>query len=104
LSAGEWQKVALARTGLPVAQVVILDEPINAMDALSEQQVMETFWTVTPNCIRILISHRLSAVRQADRIYVLSGGQIVESGNHDELMRMRGSYADLFAAQARSYQ
>jgi len=65
---------------------------------------METFWTVTSNCIRILISHRLSAVRQADRIYVLSGGRIVESGNHDELMRMDGSYADLFAAQARSYQ
>ena len=104
LSVGEWQKVALARTCLRDAQIIVLDEPTNAMDALSEQQVMATIWTAAPERITILISHRLSAVRQADRIYVLAAGRIAESGTHDDLMRMRGSYAELFAAQAQHYR
>ena len=104
LSVGEWQKVTLARTYLRDAQIVVLDEPTNAMDALAEEKVMETIWTIAPNCITILISHRLSAVRQADRIHVLADGRIVESGTHNELMCLRGKYADLFAAQAQYYK
>ena len=104
LSMGEWQKVALARTYLRDARILILDEPTNAMDALSEQQALEHIWDVPTDCITVLISHRLSAVRRADRVYMLSNGRIVESGTHEELLECGGKYAEMFAAQARYYR
>jgi len=104
LSVGEWQKVALARTYLRDAHILILDEPTNAMDAFSEQQALEAIWDVETDRITVLISHRLSAVRRADRIYILSAGRIVESGTHDELMKSGGSYAEMFDIQARFYR
>jgi ATP-binding cassette, subfamily B, bacterial len=104
LSVGEWQKIGLARTYLRDAQVVILDEPTSALDALAEQELLETFWRLAEDRITILISHRLSTARQADRIYVLAEGQIAEAGTHDELMDLGGLYAELFAAQAQHYQ
>jgi len=104
LSMGEWQKVALARTYLRNASILVLDEPTNAMDALSEQRALEAIWDVAPDCITILISHRLSAVRQADRVYMLSHGHIVESGTHEDLMKNGDKYAEMFDAQARYYR
>ena len=104
LSMGEWQKVALARTYLRDARILVLDEPTNAMDALSEQQALEAIWDVAPDCITVLISHRLSAVRRADRVYMLSHGRIVESGTHEELMKNGDKYAEMFDTQARYYR
>lgn len=104
LSVGEWQKVALARAYLRAAQLIILDEPTSAMDALAEQELLETFWQVAADRITVLISHRLSTVRMADRIYVLTDGRVVEAGTHDELMRLGGTYATLYTAQAQHYQ
>ena len=104
LSMGEWQKVALARTYLRDARILILDEPTNAMDALSEEHALEAIWDVAPGCITVLISHRLSAVRRADRVYMLSGGRVVESGTHDELMQRGDTYAEMFDTQARYYR
>jgi len=104
LSAGEWQKVALARTHFRAARVVVFDEPTNVMDALAEQAALETIWSATPDRITILISHRLSTVRLADRIYVLDGGRVVEWGTHEDLMCLGGTYAELFAAQAADYK
>jgi ATP-binding cassette subfamily B protein len=104
LSMGEWQKVALARTYLRDARVLILDEPTNAMDALSEQQALEAIWDVAPDCITVLISHRLSAVRGVDRVYMLFDGRIVESGTHEDLLKSGGKYSEMFGAQARYYR
>jgi ATP-binding cassette subfamily B protein len=104
LSLGEWQKLALARVGLRDATIRILDEPTNALDVLSEKLVMENMWAAAIDQVTILISHRLSAVRLADRIYVLSEGRVAEQGSHLELMHRRGIYASLFSAQARQYQ
>jgi len=104
LSTGEWQKVALARTYFRDARILILDEPTNAMDALSEQRSLEAIWDVAPDCITVLISHRLSAVRRADRIYMMSAGRIVESGTHVELLKTGNRYSKMFDAQARYYR
>ncbi|HZM44211.1 MAG TPA: ABC transporter ATP-binding protein [Burkholderiales bacterium] len=104
LSAGEWQKVALARTQLREAPISIYDEPTSMMDVLSEQRVLESIWNPAPGRITILISHRLSAVRLADRIYVLADGCLAETGTHDELMRLGGTYSELFSAQAVHYR
>lgn len=104
LSTGEWQRIALARTYLRDAQLHILDEPSSAMDALAEQAMLQTFLQVAGERTTILISHRLSTARLADRILLLAGGRIVEAGTHDELMRLRGAYAELFDAQAQHNQ
>ena len=104
LSGGEWQKLALARAYMRDAQVLILDEPTAALDARSELQVFERFAELTEGKIALLISHRFSTVRMADRIVVLEGGRLVEEGSHGQLMALGGRYADLFEMQAASYR
>jgi ATP-binding cassette subfamily B protein len=90
LSGGEWQKLALARAYLREAQVPILDEPTASLDAKSEHEVFERFAELTRGKMAMLISHRFSTVRMADRIFVLQGGRIAEEGSHDLLMKMAG--------------
>ena len=104
LSGGEWQKVALARALLREARIVILDEPTSGLDPQAEAALFQKFQTLLQGRTGILISHRLSTVRMADRIYVLEEGRIAEQGAHEDLMRKRGIYASLFEIQAQSYQ
>jgi ATP-binding cassette, subfamily B, bacterial len=104
LSGGEWQKLALARAYLRDAQLLILDEPTAALDARSELQVFERFAELTEGKMALLISHRFSTVRMADRIVVLEGGRLVEEGNHIQLMALGGRYAAMFEMQAASYR
>lgn len=104
LSGGEWQRVALARAYLRDAQLLILDEPTAALDARSELEVFERFAELTRGKMALLISHRFSTVRMADRIVVLSGGRLIEEGNHTQLMQRSGLYAEMFELQAASYR
>ena len=104
LSGGEWQKLALARAYLRDAQLLILDEPTAALDARSEYEVFERFSELAYGKMALLISHRFSTVRLADRIVVLEGGQIVEEGNHAQLIARSGRYAEMFELQAASYR
>ena len=104
LSGGEWQKLALARAYLRDAQLLILDEPTAALDARSELQVFERFAELTQGKMALLISHRFSTVRMADRIVVLEGGRLVEEGSHSQLMSLGGRYAAMFEMQAASYR
>jgi ATP-binding cassette, subfamily B, bacterial len=104
LSGGEWQKMALARAYLRDAQLLILDEPTAALDARSELQVFERFAELTQGKMALLISHRFSTVRIADRIVVLSEGRLIEEGNHQSLMSTGGLYAQMFEMQAASYR
>src|ERR1700723_2736074 len=104
LSGGEWQKISLARASLRDAQLLILDEPTAALDARSELEVFERFAELTEGKMALLISHRFSTVRMADRIVVLSGGRLIEEGNHQQLMAANGVYAGMFEMQAASYR
>jgi ATP-binding cassette, subfamily B, bacterial len=104
LSGGEWQKLALARAYLRDAQLLILDEPTASLDARSELEVFERFAELTYGKMALLISHRFSTVRMADRIVVLEGGQLVEEGSHAQLMALGGRYAEMFEMQAASYR
>jgi ATP-binding cassette subfamily B protein len=104
LSGGEWQKVALARAYMRQAQVLILDEPTSALDARAEYEVFQRFAALTQGKTAVLISHRFSTVRMADRILVLQFGELIESGTHAELIEQKGKYAELFALQAKGYQ
>jgi len=104
LSGGEWQKLALARAYLREAQVLVLDEPTASLDARSEHEVFERFAELTRGKMAMLISHRFSTVRMADRIFVLQGGRIAEEGPHDQLMQSGGRYAEMFEMQAASYR
>ena len=104
LSIGEWQKVALARSILRDSQILILDEPTSAMDAKAEAELFERFHELAQGRTAIFISHRLSTVKMADRIFVVDQGQIVEQGTHDELMAQQGLYTSLFLTQAQHYQ
>jgi ATP-binding cassette subfamily B protein len=104
LSGGEWQKLALARAYLREAQVLILDEPTASLDAKSEHQVFQRFAELTRGKMAMLISHRFSTVRMADRIFVLQDGRIAEEGPHDQLMQNGGRYAEMFELQAASYR
>jgi ATP-binding cassette subfamily B protein len=104
LSGGEWQKMALARAYLRDAQLLILDEPTASLDARSEFQVFERFAELTEGKMALLISHRFSTVRMADRIVVLEGGQLVEEGSHSQLLARGGRYAAMFEMQAASYR
>jgi ATP-binding cassette subfamily B protein len=104
LSGGEWQKIALARAYMRDAQLMVLDEPTAALDAKSEFEVFQRFSELTQNKSALLISHRFSTVRMANRILVLEKGEILEIGSHDELLQQNGKYAELFELQAMGYR
>jgi ATP-binding cassette subfamily B protein len=104
LSGGEWQKIALARAYMRDAQVLILDEPTAALDARAEYEVFKRFSELMAGRMGVLISHRFSTVRMADRIVVLQGGEVVEQGTHEELVDAGGLYAELFGMQAVGYR
>jgi ATP-binding cassette subfamily B protein len=104
LSGGEWQKVALGRAYMRDAQLLILDEPTAALDARAEYEVFQRFADLTKGKSAVLISHRFSTVRMADRILVLENGRLLEIGSHEELLVRNGRYAELFRLQARGYQ
>jgi ATP-binding cassette subfamily B protein len=104
LSGGEWQKIAIARAYMRDADVLILDEPTAALDARSEFQVFERFKELSAGKTAVLISHRFSTVRMADRILVLEGGRIEEIGTHEALLAAGARYAELFELQAAGYR
>ena len=104
LSVGEWQKVALARAFVRDAQILVFDEPTSALDPVSEWEVFEHIRTLAKGRAVVLISHRFSTVRNADRIHIFEHGRIVESGTHDELMTLDGRYASMYEVQARAYR
>jgi ATP-binding cassette subfamily B protein len=103
LSVGEWQKVALARAFLRDSQILVLDEPTSALDPEAEWNVFEHIRELARGRAVVLISHRFSTVRSADRIHILDKGRIVESGTHDELVARGGRYARMYEVQARAY-
>jgi len=104
LSGGEWQKVAIARAYMRDAQVLILDEPTAALDARSEYEVFQRFKELSEGRTAVLISHRFSTVRMADRILVMHLGGIEQVGTHEELLGSGGRYAELFELQAAGYR
>ncbi|MEO7045506.1 MAG: ABC transporter ATP-binding protein, partial [Ferruginibacter sp.] len=104
LSGGEWQKVALARAYMKEAQLLILDEPTSALDARAEYEVFNRFAELTKGKSAVLISHRFSTVRMANRILVLEKGELLEIGTHEELLALNGRYAELFLLQAQGYK
>lgn len=104
LSGGEWQKIAIARAYMRDAQLLILDEPTAALDARSEFEVFQRFKELSEGKTAVLISHRFSSVRMADRILVLAGGQVEAMGTHEELLAKGGRYAELFELQATGYR
>jgi ATP-binding cassette subfamily B protein len=104
LSGGEWQKIALARAYMRDAQLLILDEPTAALDARAEFEVFQRFAELTQGKTSIIISHRFSTVRMADRILVLRKGEMQEIGSHDFLLAQNGPYAELFNLQADGYK
>ena len=103
LSGGEWQKIAIARAYMRDAQMLILDEPTASLDARAEHEVFKRFVELTFDKCAVLISHRFSTVRMADRIVVLHQGRLLEHGTHQELLAAGGQYADLFQMQAAGY-
>ncbi len=104
LSVGQWQKIALARAYFRNAPVLILDEPTAAIDAKAEAEIFERVEELCRDKTVLLISHRFSTVRMADRIVVISEGKVIEQGTHSALMTQKGLYAELFSLQARGYQ
>lgn len=104
LSGGQWQKVALARAYMREAQLIILDEPTAALDARAEHEVFVRFAELMKGKAAVLISHRFSTVRMADRILFLEHGEMLELGTHEELLAKGGKYAELFRLQAKGYK
>ena len=104
LSGGQWQKIALGRAYMKEAELLILDEPTSALDARAEHEVFERFAALLEGKSAVLISHRFSTVRMADRILVLQNGRVLELGTHEELVAKAGKYAELFELQAAGYR
>lgn len=104
LSTGQWQKIALARAYMRDAQILILDEPTASLDARAEFEVYQRFVDLTAGKMAVLISHRFSTVRMADRILVLEQGRIAEQGSHSQLVALGGKYSELFELQAAGYR
>ena len=104
LSLGQWQRIALARAFMRDAEILVLDEPTASLDAQTEYEIFQHFKELTEGKMAILISHRFSTVRMADRIVVIQGGRIAELGSHEELLRREGIYAELFSMQAEGYR
>jgi len=104
LSGGQWQKMALGRAFMRDGEVLVLDEPTAALDAEREYEIFQRFRDLTTGKIAVLISHRFSTVRMADRIAVLEDGAITELGSHAELLALNGTYARLFNMQAEGYR
>lgn len=104
LSLGQWQRIALARAFMRDAEILVLDEPTASLDAQTEYEIFRHFQELTEGKMAILISHRFSTVRMADRIVVIEGGRITEIGSHQELLRREGIYAQLFSMQAEGYR
>ena len=105
LSGGQWQKIALSRAFMRSdADILVLDEPTAAMDAAAEANIFEHFRSNTRDKMAVLISHRFSTVRMADQVVVLEMGKIIERGSHEQLIKIDGHYAHLFALQAAGYR
>jgi ATP-binding cassette subfamily B protein len=104
LSGGQWQKIAIARAYMKDAEVLVLDEPTSALDARAETEAFDRFIKLTEGKTAVIISHRFSTVRIADRIMVLKNGSVLEIGTHEELMQNDKLYAELFNLQAQGYQ
>ena len=104
LSIGQWQKLALARAFVRDSQLILLDEPTSSLDAAAEFEFFEKFREMARGRSALIISHRFSTVRLADRIYVLDGGRLIEEGNHDALVTLDGLYAHLYRQQASYYR
>ena len=105
LSGGQWQKIALSRAFMrSQADILVLDEPTAAMDAVAEMSIFNHFRALTKNQMVVLISHRFSTVRMADKIIVMANGKIIEQGSHEQLLDLNGRYAHLFALQAEGYK
>ncbi len=104
LSVGQWQRLALARGFFRNARILILDEPTSSIDARGESEIFNKVERLSKNKTVIIISHRFSTVRNADKIYVIEGGKIIESGSHQQLIKKDGEYAVLFSLQAKGYQ
>jgi ATP-binding cassette subfamily B protein len=104
LSLGQWQKLALARAFVRDSQLIILDEPTSSLDAAAEFDFFEKFRTMVQGRAALIISHRFSTVRLADRVYVLDGGRLIEQGTHEDLLNLDGLYAHLYHRQASYYQ
>lgn len=105
LSGGQWQKIALSRAFMrSQADILVLDEPTSAIDAQAEFEIFNHFRTITQNQMVLLISHRFSTVRMADKILVIENGEVIEQGTHEELLQLGGRYAKLFLLQAAGYQ
>jgi ATP-binding cassette subfamily B protein len=104
LSGGQWQKIALARAYMRSAQLIVLDEPTSALDARAEHEVFKRFTELIEGKMAVLISHRFSTVRMADKILFLENGKLLEHGSHNTLLQQDGKYAELFNLQAIGYQ
>ena len=104
LSVGEWQKVAIARAFYRNSDIIVLDEPSSSLDPLSEAELFEQFKKLIKGKTAILISHRFSTVKMADKIFVMKGKKIIEQGSHEELIKKKGFYFKMYSAQAKNYE